>query len=78
MSTNFMTTKRTKHVDVKHHVIRYWCKEDVMDFAYTDTDGQLADIMTKILSESPFRRHRRQCMSDAHVEDVIGPFVFVR
>ena len=23
MSTNFMTTKRTKHIDVKYHVIRY-------------------------------------------------------
>ena len=23
MATNFMTTKRTKHVDIQHHVIRY-------------------------------------------------------
>ena len=69
MSTNFMTTKRTKHVDIKHHVIRYWSKQDVMDFAYVDTDNQLADIMTKILTMSAFRRHRAQCMSDMHVDD---------
>ena len=23
MATNFMTNKRTKHIDVQHHVIRY-------------------------------------------------------
>ena len=74
MATNYMTTKRTKYVDVKHHVIRYWCKEDVMDFTYMDTDGQLADIMTKSLSSSLFKRHRSQCMSNIHVDDVKGPF----
>ena len=75
MATNFMTTKRTKHIDVKHHVIRYWCKDDVMDFCYTDTDSQLADIMTKTLTYPSFTRHRSQCMSDAHVDDVEGPFI---
>ena len=67
--TSYMTIKLTKHVDIKHHVIRYWCKEDVMDFAYVDTDNQLADIMTKILTMPAFRRHRAQCMSDMHVDD---------
>ena len=74
MATNFMTTKRTKHVDIKHHVIRYWCKDDVMDFACVDTDNQLADIMTKILTLPSFRRHRAQCMSNMHVEDNNKPF----
>ena len=74
MSTNFMTTKRTKHVDIKHHVIRYWCKEDVMDFAYVDTDNQLTDIMTKVLTMPPFRRHRAQYMSNMHVDDNNEPF----
>ena len=73
-STNYMTTKRTKHVDVKHHVIRYWCKEDVIDFAYIESSSQLADIMTKILPYPVFKRHRDQCMSDMHVRDVEGPF----
>ena len=75
MSTNFMTTKRTKQVDIQHHVIRYWCRKDVMDFTYTDTDSQLADIMTKVLTLPPFRRHRAHCMSDIHVEDNNNPFV---
>ena len=74
MSTNFMTSKRTKHIDVKHHVIRYWCKDNVVDFAYTNTDGQLADIMTKILSYPHFTKHRSHCMSDRVVNDVTGPF----
>ena len=73
-STNYMTTKRTKHVDVKHHVIRYWCKEDVIDFAYIESCSQLADIMTKVLPYPVFSRHRAQCMSDIHVDDIKGPF----
>jgi hypothetical protein len=73
-ATNFMTTKRTKHVDIKYHVIRYWCKEDVIDFAYIDSHSQLADIMTKVLPYPAFRRHRSQCMSDIHVDDRTGPF----
>ena len=73
-ATNYMTTKRTKHVDVKHHVIRYWCKEDVIDFAYIESCSQLADIMTKCLTFPVFTRHRAQCMSDIHVDDVTGPF----
>ena len=67
MSTNYMTTKRTKHIDVKHHVIRYWCDNDVIDFAYNTmycvTDGQLADIMTKVLTSPCFKRLRCRCMS---------------
>ena len=69
-----MTTKRKKHVDIKHHVIRYWCKDDVMDFAYIESEEQLADIMTKVLTGPAFRRHRAQCMSDIHVEDRTGKF----
>ena len=75
MSTNFMTTKRTKHVDIRHHVIRHWCRKDVMDFSYVDTDNQLADIMTKMLTYPAFRRHRMQCMSNEHVKDDNNPFI---
>ena len=74
MATNYMTSKRTKHIDIKHHVIRYWCKEDVMDFTYISTDDQLADIMTKVLTGPLFSRHRAHCMSDMHVEDKPGRF----
>ena len=64
MNTNYMTNKRSKHIDVCHHVIRYWCKEDVLDFAYTDTHGQLADIMIKCLALPAFTRLRSACMTN--------------
>lgn len=67
MSTNFIINKYTKHIDVKHYIIRYWCKKDAIDFTYT---GQLTDLMTKFLARSVFVRHRTQCMPDTHVEDV--------
>ena len=74
IATNYMTTRRTKHVDIKHHVIRYWCRSNVIDFAYISTNAQLADIMTKCLAGPTFRRHRSQCMSNIHVDDVEGKF----
>ena len=75
MATNYMTTKRTKHVDIRHHVIRYWCDQDVMDFTYINTSDQLADLMTKALTLPHFRRHRAQCMSDIEVKDDNNPFL---
>ena len=75
MATNYMTTKRTKHVDIKHHVIRYWCDQDVMDFTYIESSNQLADIMTKVLTMPHFRRHRARCMSDMEVQDDNNPFI---
>ena len=71
---NVWAIKRTKHIDVKHHVIRYWHNKNVIDFAYTNTDGQLADIMPKCLSYPIFTRHRLQCMSNIEVLDKRGPF----
>ena len=59
-ATNFMTTKHTKHVDISHHVIRYWCRRGVMDFAYMPTNGQLTDMMTKyLLKPATFQMHVR-------------------
>ena len=75
MATNYITSKRTKHIDIKHHVIHYWCSKDVMDFTYIDTTSQLADIMTKVLTMPHFRRHRDQCMSNIEVKDDNNPFI---
>ena len=69
MSTNYMTTKRTKQVEIRHHVIRYWCRKDVMDFKYVDSESQLADIMTKVLTYPSFSKHRERVTSDVHVTE---------
>ena len=75
MATNYITSKQTKHIDIKHHVIRYWCSKDVMDFTYISTSDQLADIMTKILHGPQFRRLRSRCMTDEEVKDNYNPFL---
>ena len=75
MSTNFMTTKRTKQIEIRHHVIRYWCRKDVMDFTYVSTDRQLADIMTKVLTYPSFSKHRSACTSDVHIDENNEPYM---
>ncbi len=42
--------KRTKHVQVKYHVIRDYVKRNLVKFTYCPTENQLADIFTKAVS----------------------------
>jgi len=44
---------RTKHIELKHHVIRYYIETKQIKLAYCPTKEQLADILTK-----PLKTHR--------------------
>ena len=44
--------RRTKHIDVKYHYIRYKVEDKTIAIFDIDTDNQLADILTKVLSKS--------------------------
>ena len=47
MSVNYMTTKHTKHIDMKHHVIRYRCNRyffKAIDFTYIDIRHELVPL----------------------------------
>lgn len=49
-------TKRSKHVDVKYHMVRdnVWKKE--VDLVYVPSQEQVADVLTKPLSRSQFEK----------------------
>jgi hypothetical protein len=48
--------KRTKHVDVKYHILREHLLNNVISIAYIPTNDQLADLFTKPLPRDKFLR----------------------
>jgi hypothetical protein len=48
--------KRTKHIQVKYHVIRDYVSKNLIKFVYCSTQNQLADMFTKGISGSALRR----------------------
>ena len=47
--------KRTKHIQIKYHVVRDYVKEKLVQFTYCKTQDQLADIFTKGVPGSKLR-----------------------
>ncbi len=44
-------TKRTKHIDIKYHVIREYVENDVLKIVYVRSEENVADPMTKNTGE---------------------------
>jgi hypothetical protein len=40
---------RTKHIDVQHHFVRKWIKNDEVTFKYCFMEDMGADVITKAL-----------------------------
>jgi transposase InsO family protein len=53
---------RTKHIDVKYHIVREAVFNDIVDVQYIRSDEQQADILTKALQAQAFVRIRDQIM----------------
>ncbi|CAL1678820.1 unnamed protein product [Lasius platythorax] len=52
---NYVTSQRTKHIDVRHHFVREKIEEKVINVNYLSTSEMLADILTKAL---PHTKHK--------------------
>jgi hypothetical protein len=52
--------QRTKHIDVKFHFIRDLQEYKVIDVVYVNSEGQLADLLTKGLDGPRFRKLREE------------------
>lgn len=50
-----LETKRTKHIDIKHHFVRDCILENKINLLYIPTDKQEADMFTKALSSNKFK-----------------------
>ena len=49
--------KRTKHIDISYHYTRQMVEEGIVQLVRVGTGDQVADIMTKPLGKTLFKRH---------------------
>ena len=58
IAQNYVNNSRTKHIDVKYHMVRDWIAKKIFELFYIESNKSLADIFTKALpwtgSSSPW------------------------
>ncbi len=50
IAQNSVNNGRTKHIDIKYHMIRDWIAKKVFELFYVESNKNLADIFTKALA----------------------------
>ena len=68
LGQNKMASARSKHIDLKHHVIRYHNDKGTICLTYCPTSKMIADMLTKCLARPAFERLRSQVMTDATID----------
>ena len=59
LATNKHSSRRTKHIDVKHHLVRDACDAGKVRVVYVRSEDQHADLLTKPLDARKFHRHAK-------------------
>lgn len=62
-----METKRTKHIDVRHHFLRECVEQEKIMLNYIPTENQQADVLTKALANPKFKNFRN-CLNVVKIE----------
>jgi hypothetical protein len=60
MSDNPVEHSRTKHIDIRYHLLRDHQQKEDIKIAYVSTHNQLADIFTKPMDEKTFSKLRNE------------------
>ena len=60
LTKNPVQHSRTKHIEIRHHFLRDYVGKKDFELKFISTDSQLADILTKPLSEDRFTTLRRE------------------
>ena len=64
LATNAITTTKTKHIDIRHHLVRDLVKDNTLEIVWLSTIEMIADILTK--SSLPASEHKK------HAERMLG------
>ena len=59
MATNRFSSRRTRHVDVKHHIVHDAIESGIVRIHYVKSAEQHADVLTKVLDINTFETHAR-------------------
>ena len=63
MATNRFSSRRTRHVDVKRHIVRDAVESGVVRIHYVKSGEQHANVLTKALDVNTFKTHARFLLS---------------
>mmetsp|Transcript_43485 Transcript_43485/g.81431 ORF Transcript_43485/g.81431 Transcript_43485/m.81431 type:complete len:398 (+) Transcript_43485:385-1578(+) len=64
MASNLVTNKRSKHIDLRYHMIRDYINKGIFRLEYISTDKNIADIMTKGLEKVKHRMFTKMLLQD--------------
>ena len=59
MATNRFSSRHTRHVDVKHYIVRDALESGIVRIHSVKSGEQHADVLTKALDINPFKTHTR-------------------
>ena len=59
MAANRFSSRRTRHVDVKHHIVRDAVESGRVRIHYVKSGEQHTDVLTKALDINTFKTHAR-------------------
>ena len=59
MATNRFSSRRTRHVDVKHHIVRDVVESGIVRIHYVKSVELHADVLTQALDVNTFETHAR-------------------
>ena len=59
MAANRFNGRRTRHVDVKHHIVRDAAESGVVQIHYVKSGEQHTNVLTKALDANTFKMHAR-------------------
>ena len=68
LGENKMSSSRSKHIELRHHVIRYHNDKGTIKLTHCSSSRMIADMLTKILPKPRFESLRNMVMTDEHVD----------
>ena len=69
MAENDVFSKRTRHIDIRHHFVREHIAKGLIEMKYVPTATQLADALTKALERVLHNRFVASVMYDTAVKE---------
>ena len=68
ITANPVCSSRTKHVELRYHLVRDYVTRNLMKFQYIPTEDNISDIFTKPLEKTIFQKHLNSLLKKPNEE----------